>query len=121
MSTRAAFIADASADLRCFEPKAGASHAIDFEPVAFVERERALIAELAVSPSASLADAVAKAGELASLLAVGGYLDDLMLRLGGALAADLTALSSRAPVLGPSLPPAAPYPASHPAAVLGRG
>lgn len=121
MSTKAASIADALADLRRSEPRADAPDAIGFDPAAFVERERALIAKLAVSQSASLADAVAKAGELASLLAAGDYLDDLTPRLAKALAADLTALSSRAPVLGPSLPPAVPHPAPHPAAAIGHG
>lgn len=121
MSTKIAFIADALAELRGSEPAADAAEGAEFDPAAFVERERALVAKLAASPSANLADAVAKAGELASLLTAGDYLDDLTPRLAKTLAADLTALSSRAPVLGPSLPPVAPYPAPHPAAVMGRG
>ena len=121
MSTKIASIADALTDLRRSEPAIGATDAIDFDPTAFVKRERLLIAELATSPSWSLAEASAKAGELASLLTAGDYLDDLAPRLARALAADLAALSSRAPVLGPSAPPAVPYPAPHTAAVVGRG
>lgn len=121
MSSKIAPIADALADLRHSEPAVGAPDAIDFDPVAFVKHERMLIEKLAALPGTSLADATAKAGELASLLTAGDYLDDLAPRLARALAADLAGLWSRAPVLGRSAPPAAPYPAPSVVAAMGHG
>lgn len=123
MSTKIASIADALTDLRRSEPAVDAAGDIDFNPAAFVKRERALIAKLATSSSGSLADAVAKAGELASLLAGGDYLDDLTPRLAKALAADLARLSrgARCSAVQAAAALAAPCPGQPVAASMGHG